>query len=177
MDTARLWIRTLASSDERLYCTLYRDPATMRFIGAPMSAARAARSFRAALAAGRKLPVDDLFLAFVEKATRAPIGMGSLQHFDRTRRRAAAGIMLLPAKQAQGYAKEAFAAMLHLAFAVLALEEIWIEFSVDHSAARRVAAAVGLSRSGRRRPPRGTDRRQIWSICRASWLSLTTCRS
>src|SRR5690606_18527649 len=98
MDTARLWMRTLASADDRLYCTLYRDPATMRFIGAPMSAARAARSFRAALAAGRKLPVDDLFLAFVEKATRAPIGMGSLQHFDRTRRRAAAGIMLLPAK-------------------------------------------------------------------------------
>src|SRR5260221_13747987 len=93
-DTQRLHIRRLVESDEALYCGLYTDAATMRYIGAPLSPERAMRSFRNALTWSNDQPTDPRLFAMIEKSTQRAIGLCAIQPFDAGTRRAEVGMML-----------------------------------------------------------------------------------
>ena len=49
-------LRSMRESDEELYCDLFCDPETMRYIGPPWTRADAARAFRGVLEAMRATP-------------------------------------------------------------------------------------------------------------------------
>jgi RimJ/RimL family protein N-acetyltransferase len=49
LETPRLRMYALAASDEALFCELFTDMETMRFVGRPLAPVRAAASFRTAL--------------------------------------------------------------------------------------------------------------------------------
>src|SRR5688572_10434787 len=108
VETARLRMRPIADADEPLFTQLYTDEETMRFIGAPLTPERAAKSFRAALAGMQCRPIERLFLTVNEKASLRDVGICSLQNCDLQRRSVQAGVMFVPTARAQGYSKESF---------------------------------------------------------------------
>jgi RimJ/RimL family protein N-acetyltransferase len=167
LTTARLLLRPIRESDEMLYCELFCDPETMRFIGRPWTRADAARAFRGVLETTRATPPRALFLTMTPKDMQQPIGLCTLQNFDPLRR-AELGMMLVPSARAFGVATETLIAVLAHIFATLPLDEVWVRFAVDHAVATRTAVSGGLVRHAQAAPedPASLWR---WSAYRGSW--------
>ena len=166
VETARLLTRPLSAEDEALYAHLYTDQETMRFIGEPLSAERAARTFRSALTGMERDPIERMFLAVIEKSSGTTVGICSLQNFDPGLRSVQAGVMFVAAARAQGYAKEAFAGLIQRVFAELPVDELWVQFAADHVAVQRGVISVGFTR----REATGPGPQNVWSVRRDSWL-------
>jgi RimJ/RimL family protein N-acetyltransferase len=173
-DTERLRMRHLVENDEALYCDLYTDPDTMRYIGEPMSPERAARSFRKALAWSRQQPDEPQFFAIQEKATQQAIGLCAIQPFDADTRKVEIGMMLKPEARKQGYATEGLAALVTTAFSALPTEAVWVQYSPEHTAAERLVISVGFAQcaDGEIGTVRGA--KCVWSVGRSSWRSSNT---
>jgi len=165
VETARLSMQPLSRDDESLYVHLYSDEETMRFIGAPLSAERAVRSFRSALTEMQRQPITKLYLGVVEKASATKVGICSLQNFDPRLRSVQAGVMFVAAARAQGYAKEAFVGLIQQVFAELPVDELWVQFTADHVAVQRGVISVGFTR----RDAAGPEQRSVWCVRRDSW--------
>ena len=169
IDTDRLDIRPLSECDETLYCELFTDADTMRYIGPPMSPDRAARSFRIAVALTRRRPARRLFFTVAMRSAQRKIGICSLQQIDPIQRRAEVGVVLKSFARAQGVAREILRALVEQALTSLPVDEIWLQYSQDHQLAERLFIAAGLSR----RPDpaaygEGPDKR-VWAAHRQSW--------
>jgi RimJ/RimL family protein N-acetyltransferase len=166
VETARLRTRPLSAEDEALFAHLYMDEETMRFIGAPLSAERVARTFRASLAGMQRDLIQRLYLAVVEKSSGMTVGICSLQDFDPSLRSVQAGVMFVASARGQGYCKEIFLELIQRVFAELPVDELWVQFAADHAAVQRVAISVGFTR----REATGPEQRSVWSVRRDSWL-------
>ena len=167
--TPRLWIRPLTSDDEDLYIALFTDALTMQFIAPALSVARAQRSFRAYLRSSRSAR-EWLFLALIDKSSEQPFGICTIQQLDERRRRAEAGIMLKPAVHGRGFAKEGLAAVVGRAFAVLPIDEVWLEVAAANAVVQRVALSVGFTRGSSVAAGETTTKYNIWSATRDSWV-------
>ena len=169
INTERLDIRPLSECDETLYCELFTDPDTMRYIGPKMSPDRAALSFRKAVALTRRLPAQRIFFTVAMRSVQRKIGLCSIQQIDPMRRRAEAGVVLESFARAQGFAREILPALVERALTTYPVDEIWLQYSKDHSLNERLFTAAGFSR---RFDPRaygeGPDKR-VWSVHRGSW--------
>lgn len=146
VETARLRMRPIESGHAALFEHLYTDPDTMRFIGTPLSPARARKNFRAALAGMQRQPIEQLFLTVEEKATQTDAGICSLLDFDARRRSVQAGVMFVAAARARGYSKECFIGLIQQVFAHLPVDELWVQFAADHIAVQRAVLSVGFVR-------------------------------
>lgn len=177
VETERLRMRPIVAADAWLYEHLYTDVETMRFIGAPLSRDRAARSFQSALACMQRLPIERLFLTVVETATQTDVGICSLQNFAAAERSVQAGVMFIEAARAKGYSKEGFTGLIQQVFAHLPVDELWVRFATDHVAVQRAVLSVGFAR---RRDAAGRDgacqrneqddgQGNAWSVRRESW--------
>jgi RimJ/RimL family protein N-acetyltransferase/precorrin-6B methylase 1 len=167
--TPRLLIRSMHERDEPLYCELFCNPETMRHIAAPWTRTEAAQAFRDVLQAMRASPPRARFLTLIPKGTQQPIGLCTLQGFERVRRQAELGVMLLSSGREQGFATDALIGVIGHAFATLPVDEVWVRFNVDHVACERLALSVGLVRhSGFSPHDQGTNLWR-WSAYRASW--------
>lgn len=160
-------MRPLSQGDATLYCDLYADPDTMRFVGPPLSRERARRSFRKALAS-RRQPLEGLFLVIVEKASQRDIGISAFQSLDARSRRVEAGMMLGCESRGRGFGREGLSALVSYAFATFPVDEVWIQHAADNSNARRVPISLGLSRNTDAAHNDGSGR-LIWSAYRESW--------
>lgn len=167
VETARLKLRPISAADEPLFAQLYTDEETMRFIGAPLSAERAAASFRKALAGMERSPIQQLFLTVSEQASLRDVGICSLQNCDLQRRTVQAGVMFLPAARALGYSKELFVALILRVFAELPVDELSVQFAVEHIAVQRAVISVGFARC----PEAGPQQRSVWSVRRDIWVA------
>jgi RimJ/RimL family protein N-acetyltransferase len=165
----RLALRSLRESDEELYCQLFCDPDTMRYIGPAWTHAAAARAFHGALEAMRATPPRGLFLVLTLQADQRPVGLCTLQNFEPAERRAELGMMLVPSGRALGAATEALIAVLAHAFATLPFDEIWVRFAIHHEVATRTAVGGGLVRHAQGRPEDLPANLWRWSAYRASW--------
>jgi RimJ/RimL family protein N-acetyltransferase len=166
--TERLSMRPLSEGDATLYCDLYGDPDTMRFVGPPLSRERAQRSFRKDLASRHRRPLERLFLVIVAKASKQAIGLGAFQGFDAHRRRGEAGIMLGRESRGRGFGKEGLSALVTYAFAIFPVEEVWVQHAVGNSNAKRMIISLGLSRNTDAAYDDGSGK-LIWSAHRDSW--------
>lgn len=173
-ETSRLWVRPLSDTDEALYCELFTDAPTMRFVAPPLSPVRATRGFRKYLKSPRRCAAGQLLLAVIEKAGGQPIGICALQQLDECRRRVEAGIMLKPAVHGRGFAKEGLAALVTQAFAVLPVDEVWVQVAVDHAVVERLVISVGFARRGDSATGDEYSAKYVWSVCRESWLRQST---
>ena len=143
-ETARLRMRPLGEGDEELFCRLYTDPETMRFIGPPMTPERAARSFRKALNMLRKQPIEWVFVVVVDKSTGNRLGICGIPAFSDTAQRLEVGMMLLAEARARGFSEEGLAGLIDHLFSILPVEEVWVEYSPEHTAAERLTISIGL---------------------------------
>ena len=166
-------MRPLGPQDSALYCHLYTDQETMRFIGAPMTTERAARSFSTALAGMNRDPIERLFFIVVEKASRRDVGICSLQNFDAQRRSVQAGVMFVAGARAQGYSKEGFTGLIRQVFAHLPVDELWVQFAADHIVVERAVISVGFERRREEAPGDGQQPHSVWFVRRDSWLIKT----
>ncbi len=139
-------MRSIRESDEELYCALYCDPETMRFIGPAWTRAEAARAFRGVLDATRATPPRALFLTMVPKAAQQPIGLCTLQNFDPAGRRIEMGVMVASHVRARGLASEALIAVITHAFDTMPVDEVWVRIAHEHAACERTAVIIGLVR-------------------------------
>jgi RimJ/RimL family protein N-acetyltransferase len=117
----------------------------------------------------RSSPPRARFLTLIPKGTQQPIGLCTLQGFDRVQRQTELGVMLLSSGREQGFATDALIGVIGHAFAALPVDEVWVRFNVDHVACERLALSVGLVRhSGFSPQDLGTNLWR-WSAYRASW--------
>ena len=162
-------MRPLSAEDESLYVSLYSDEETMRFIGAPLSAERAAKSFRMALAGMEHQPIERVFLTVIEQASLRSVGICSLQNWDPRRRSVQAGVMFISSARAMGYSKDAFVGLIPRVFAELPVDELWVQFAAGHLAVQRAVISVGFTRRTAAGLDAGPEQHNVWSVCRDSW--------
>jgi len=158
-------MRPLSQEDADLYCGLYADPDTMRFIGPPLSREQALRNFHKILASLGRRPVERVMLAIVETTSHRCIGIGALQDFEPERRRVEVGMMLVGGGRGRGFGKEGLRALVSYAFATFEVDEVWLQHDDNSAAAWGVPASLGLSHSTDLHKP-GTS---IWSAYRHLW--------
>ena len=170
----RLLLRSIRECDLDLYCALFCDSQTMRYIGPPWTRAAAAQSFRDALAAIQCAPARAVFLTLIRKDSLQPVGLCTLQNFDRGQRQAELGLMFMPSGRAHNVATEALIAVLAHTFATLPFDEVWVRFTVDHAAAERTALSGGLVRHATASPEDLAANLWRWSAYRASWRAKRT---
>lgn len=178
VETARLRMRPIVAADAALYEHLYTDAEAMRFIGTPLTPERAARSFRVALAGMQRPPIERLFLTVVEKSSQTDVGLCSLQNFDAVSRSVQAGVMFIELARAQGYAKESFTGLIQQVFTHLPVDELWVQFAIDHVAVQRGVLSVGFARRGSASQRNDSDgQRNAWSVRRDSWSAPSAFRN
>lgn len=169
IDTERLDIRPLSDCDETLYCELFTDADTMRYIGPPLSPERAARSFRKAVALTRRLPAERLFFTVAFRSAQRKIGICSLQQIDPIRRRVEAGVILKSCARAQGVAREILRAFVVRAFATLPVDEVWLQYSAEHSITEQLFVDAGFARRLDPVDYGGGHGKRVWSAQRSGF--------
>jgi RimJ/RimL family protein N-acetyltransferase len=167
--TARLTHRLLSADDEALFCHLYTDAETMRFIAPPLSLERAQRAFRSAVRLTHKASTDRLFYALIT-ADGQPVGISSLLQIDLPNRRLEAGILILAAHRARGFAREGLQGLLIHAFATFPIDEVWVQIAVDHTVVEKLVMSVGLVRGAEVAADADHFATRIWSAQRTRWL-------
>jgi RimJ/RimL family protein N-acetyltransferase len=169
VESERLLLRALDESDEQLYCDLFSNAETMRYIGPPWARDDAARAFPRMLVSTRCTPPTAVALTLIVRETRDAIGICTLQNFEPSPRRAELGMMLLPSGRAHGFATEALIAVLGYSFAALPIDEVWVRFAADHAIAERTALGGGLVRHQEVLPADAAAKLCRWSAFRGSW--------
>jgi RimJ/RimL family protein N-acetyltransferase len=167
--TERLSMRPMGEEDVTLFCGLYGDPETMRFIGPPLSRERAQRTFRLILSSRHSQPFERLFLVIIEKATQQAIGIGAFQHFDAQRRRVETGMVLNSESRGRGFGKDGLCALVTHGFAILPVDEVWIQHAADNRMAERVPVSLGLLRNMDAPRDGVAPGNYIWSAYRELW--------
>lgn len=156
--TARLCMRVLDDRDEALFCRIYTDAALMRHVAAPLSEAAARRGFRKARA-GAAAGTSPWWLWVMRvDASGREIGLLGLQPGED----AEIGAMLLAEAHGSGYATEAIAMLVDLAFAVPGIA------CVRTRHARANGAAGGLMRKLGFAQQAGAEASR-WQLTRTAW--------
>ncbi len=141
----RFVVRPLADSDAALYVELYSDAETMRYIGAPLSAELAARSFRAALRQTTAPRTKTFFLVVTDAMTSTPLGVcGATLGVPRLGD-AEVGIVLTKATRRQGFSYGAFGRFIDHVFQTFRCERVWVRYTVGHIAVERMIGGLGFS--------------------------------
>lgn len=164
-----LSFHSVRASDRELYCELFSNAETMQHIGPPWTRAASVRAFRAVMKATHCEPPRAVFLVLTLNEGQRPIGVCSLQNFDRARRTAELGLMTVPSGRAHGVATEALIAVIAHTFATLPFDEVWVRFAIDHAAAKSAARSAGLVRHAAASPQDRAANLWRWSAYRDSW--------
>jgi RimJ/RimL family protein N-acetyltransferase len=170
-ETERLRMRPLDARDEALYCALYTDPDTMRFICPPLSAERARRSFCRVIL--RPRPAEGPFLfSIVAKHGEGVLGLCATSHVDLAGTRAEVGVMLQSGARGQGYAREALAGMVASTFREHpAVGTVWVQCSALNPLVERMVSSIGFQLDRPGATGDGSLAQRIWSVQRLSWCS------
>jgi RimJ/RimL family protein N-acetyltransferase len=168
-ESAGLYLRALCADDAQLYCDLFADPGTMRYIGSTLPRELAADHFRKALASMHRRPPRAFYLTIGTTALSRHCGICSVQNFDARDRSAELGMMLRSAEQMRGRGQQALRALIDITFQVFAVDEVWLQSLIEHSVAERAALGVGFLPSNRVQPTAAGKHRRSWSVYRRSW--------
>ena len=167
--TARLRMRTLSECDQALFCHLYTDAESMRFIGRPLSRTRALAAFHLTLHSIREEDTGACFFAIVPKAGERAVGLCAIQRVARTAQRAEIGIMLAGEGRGLRYGAEVICGLATTAFRALPIDRLWVQYHPANMAARRLFARLSFLPEPDARP-RGVRRGQCIGVTqRSAW--------
>ena len=169
LETERLRLRPLNDDDEALYQDLYTDPETMRFIAPPLSAEKAASSFRKVVALQREPTLASRFMVIEEKTEQKALGICGTSTYDADALRVEVGIVLKNEGRSRGIGSEALPALMNRIFAVSPVQEICVGFSAQCPAVRRLNVRVGLMPCVDAVREAGAPSKYVWSVRRSSW--------
>nr|WP_255488470.1 GNAT family N-acetyltransferase [Rhodanobacter sp. MP1X3] len=171
LETERLQLRLLEAGDETLFCGLYTDPETMRFIAPPLSAAQAISSFRKIVVRQYEPSLEGRFLAVLERATRQPVGICGTSQHDVDALRLEVGILLRLEARGRGLAHEALMALMKRIFAMSPIQEICVRFSAECPAVERLNIRIGFTPCADEVPGEGLMSKRVWSVHRSPWYA------
>jgi RimJ/RimL family protein N-acetyltransferase len=140
--TARLVLHPLGSAHAAVYSRLYRDPAVMGLIGAPLSAAQAPLAFERVLEQ-TALPSPPAWY-WIARDDAGDCGLLALLRDRDLSDVAETGILLLPGAGGRGYAREALAALVTHAFRGLGMQCIRTRHHPDNLAVVGLMEALGF---------------------------------
>lgn len=167
-ETARLRMRPLDAGDEALYCGLYTDAETMRYIAAPLSATHARSSFCRVIRTPRPSSGPLLF-AMQEKATTRWVGICAMVQLVLDAARAEVGVMLQSDARGKGYAREGLAGTVRSVFATLPVDTIWVECAALNPVVERMVSSIGFVLEDAVNSGEGPLLQRTWSVRRLSW--------
>jgi RimJ/RimL family protein N-acetyltransferase len=167
--TTRLVFRPMAEADAAVFCDLYSDAETMRFIGEPLSHERATRGFRSALKLMRRPTADQAFFTLSARESGECVGIGSIQHLDIAGRSAEVGMIICSPYRDRGFAREGLSGLIGFAFAQLPIDEAWARVHADHTVVEKLVISVGLTRGSKTQAHDGDAVMRVWSAQRDSW--------
>jgi RimJ/RimL family protein N-acetyltransferase len=174
-DTKRLRLRGLGEEDEKLYCDLYTDAQTMKFIGEPLSPQRVLRAFRKAVQLTRQKDFRQRIFVVTEKATDCDIGVCGFGLADAPDR-VEAGVILAASARAQGYGHEALVAMIRMAFTVPQVQEVVVMVNSRNPVTDRLVRRVGFSCRGSVVAADRPMMDRLWVVSRNSWFRGSTAK-
>ena len=161
--TTRLQLRPIEAADEALYVRLYADPAVMHHIAEPLTAAAAARAFKATLRQARQNPAPLQAWILSERVAPADIGLLALARPHAAAGAAELGTILLGAGQGRGLAAEAQEAVLDQEFSSGRLQLAWSRHAPENRAAAGLMLKMGFARTD----AAGAERR--WQMTSERW--------
>jgi RimJ/RimL family protein N-acetyltransferase len=166
-------LRPFCHADEEVYCGLYTDPESMRYISPPLSAQDAASRFRTILASPPQA-IPPRYFAILEKGSLDVIGFGAIQAIDPNSGSVELGMMLVPRAQSRGYAAEGLATLVHLAFETLPIDTVWVQYAPEHKAAERLVIRVGFEEGPGAGIGKAITGTRVWSMARSLRYSRCT---
>jgi RimJ/RimL family protein N-acetyltransferase len=170
---SRVDLRPFCLADEEMYCGLYTNPESMRYIAPPLSAKDAASRFRRILACPPESSPPQYF-AILEKDSLDVVGFGAIQAIDPVSRSVELGMMLVARAQSRGHATEGLSILVHIAFETLPIDTVWVQYGPEHKAAERLVIRVGFEEGAGAGIGRTVTGTRIWSMARSSWHSRCT---
>lgn len=148
LETARLLLRPVASTDHAALDALHRDAEVLRFWDSPpwREPGRAARF----VAASRRMAEDDagVRLAIERREDAAFVGWCALSRWSPEHRSAAITFILAREAWGRGLATEAGRALLGWGYATLPLHRVQGEVDTRNAASARVLEHLGFQREG-----------------------------
>lgn len=166
--TARLLMRQLQLDDEAFYCACYADPVLMRHIGEPLGRDAALRSFKAALKAGTEIPVRRYTWVMQDTQSHCAIGLLGLV-CDQAKPepvKAQIGAVIFKQFQSKGFAAEAIAALVDIAFSQSDLAALYTQHTMHHGAAKGLMRKLGFHHETK---ASGEAFSSYWVLHRADW--------
>lgn len=161
-------MRRMATNDEALFCELYSDANTMRFISRPMSRRQAHLSFHATLQS-MQCPEGPRFFSIAEKRGARAIGVCAIQPIEECERRAELGLMLKRDARGRGLGEEILSKVMTLAFQALPIDTVWVQYRPANAAATRLFAGLGFSAQPGVRPRAARRDHRIAFMQRSAW--------
>jgi RimJ/RimL family protein N-acetyltransferase len=143
--TDRLTLRALTADDAVDHRRLYGDPRVVRYLyEEPQDSASADEHLRRRLVA--ELPDEGSWLNLAVENDGRYLGEVGLCLVSRAHRQCEVGYVFLPEASGHGYATEATAAMVELAFAELDAHRVAGRLDARNEASARVLARLGMRR-------------------------------
>jgi RimJ/RimL family protein N-acetyltransferase len=157
--TARLRMRPLSECDQALFCRLYTDAESMRFIGRPLSRTRALAAFHSTLQSIREENGGCAFSPSFRRRAGAPwvcvrsslwLGLRSAQNSESCSRARAGAALRRRSRIGAG----------HAAFRALPIDRLWVQYHPANLSAKRLFARLSFLPEPRARP-RGVRRGHV----------------
>jgi len=146
--TARLALRPWRSEDLEDYVAIRTDPEVARHIpGHPLTRDESIEWFAQAGSEIKKAG-QALSLAIERLEDATIVGMAGLYWRNDVHRQAEIGFILLPPFFGQGFATEASAALLELAFVGLGAHRVFAVLDASNRASEKVCQRLGMRREG-----------------------------
>ncbi len=148
-ESERLAMRLLCADDAGLYARIYGSDELMQFVGKPMTASAAERSFASSLKSSQSAALRVRYWVMIEKASGASVGLLGLVLQARAEEPSTAeiGTMILPAWHARGYAAEGLAALMRYAYCVENLHVLRGMQMPQHLVSIRLMTRLGFRRA------------------------------
>ena len=160
-----LHMRPLASQDQTMFCALYTDAKTMRFIEPPYDQEKAQKTFNNIVKRNSNISSGFNTWAIVSKKSTAvkankssevtydkqlnDSGIGLVMLYRKAGKHVLKvteiGIMLLPQARGRLLAEEAFGSMINYGFNQLELPHINVRFDKRNLATQRISQKIGFS--------------------------------
>lgn len=145
--TARLRLRPFVPEDAEAVFAIFSEPEIGRWVGGPHATVDQSREL---IAANRDLEERHGYGMWAVERDGALIGEAGLQPLERRGPEVEIGWVIARPAWGHGYATEAAARWLEVAFGELGLDEAIATVLPGNAASHRVAERIGMERSARR---------------------------
>jgi [ribosomal protein S5]-alanine N-acetyltransferase len=149
LESERLILREIISSDAKSLFTIHGDPERMRWYGnEPMKDLAAAKDMVRAFAAWRKLPNPGVRWGIQIKGQKKLIGTLGLFSWNRNWQRCILGYELTREEEGKGYMREAVVCALNWGFQNMGLNRVEAQVHPENLASMKLVLALGFVREG-----------------------------